>query len=197
LPRCQHQRATARRIAGDSACGGTAAGPTAPNLGPKPFPIPTRRKKNPLSAPEIEGRSFAARMIAAGESASGFFYFNIILQHQHDINKFIQLINGTKLADNIISRDQIKTNTDLKLNRNSSCASCDDPHHISTRCPLLSSTISVTLKRNIDHSSLSGIAKMIKASRFGLGDHILNRQPSHTIFFCWEKNQPPKQKPHA
>lgn len=54
-----------------------AAGPTAPNLGPKPFPIPTRRKKNPLSAPEIEGRSFAARMIAAGESASGFFYFNI------------------------------------------------------------------------------------------------------------------------
>jgi len=54
-----------------------AAGPTAPNLGPKPFPIPTRRKKNPLSAAEIEGRSFAARMIAAGESASGFFYFNI------------------------------------------------------------------------------------------------------------------------
>lgn len=54
-----------------------AAGPTAPNLGPRPFPIPTRRKKNPLSAPEIESRSFAARMIAAGESASGFFYFNI------------------------------------------------------------------------------------------------------------------------
>ena len=54
-----------------------AAGPSAPNLGPKPFPIPTRRKKNPLSAPEIEGRSFAARMIAAGDSASGFFYFNI------------------------------------------------------------------------------------------------------------------------
>ena len=54
-----------------------AAGPTAPNLGPRPFPIPTRRKKNPLSAAEIEGRAFAARVIAAGESASGFFYFNI------------------------------------------------------------------------------------------------------------------------
>ena len=54
-----------------------AGGPTAPNLGPKPFPIPTRRKKNPLSAPEIEGRAFAAKMIAAGESASGFFYFNV------------------------------------------------------------------------------------------------------------------------
>ena len=54
-----------------------AGGPTAPNLGPKPFPFPTRSKKNPLAAPEIEGRSFAAKMIAAGESASGFFYFNI------------------------------------------------------------------------------------------------------------------------
>jgi hypothetical protein len=54
-----------------------AAGPTAPNLGPRPLPIPARRKKNPLAAPEIEGRAFAARMIAAGESASGFFYFNI------------------------------------------------------------------------------------------------------------------------
>lgn len=54
-----------------------ASGPSAPNLGPKPLPFPTRKKKNPLMAPEIEGRSFAARVIAAGESASGFFYFNI------------------------------------------------------------------------------------------------------------------------
>ncbi|MBM3762833.1 MAG: hypothetical protein FJW36_21620 [Acidobacteria bacterium] len=54
-----------------------AQGPTRPNLGPKPLPFPTRRKKNPLSAPEIEGRAFAAKMIAAGDSASGFFYFNI------------------------------------------------------------------------------------------------------------------------
>ena len=54
-----------------------AGGPTAPNLGPKPLPFPTRRKKNPLLAPEIEGRAFAAKMIAAGDTASGFFYFNI------------------------------------------------------------------------------------------------------------------------
>lgn len=54
----------------------SGGGPSAPNLGPKPFPIPTRKKKNPLASPEIEVRAFAARMIAAGESASGFFYFN-------------------------------------------------------------------------------------------------------------------------
>lgn len=52
-------------------------GPARPNLGPRPFPIPTRKKKNPLSAAEIEGRAFVAPVIAAGESASGFVYFNI------------------------------------------------------------------------------------------------------------------------
>ncbi len=31
--------------------------------------------KNPLAEWEIEGRSFAAKMIPAGESASGFIYF--------------------------------------------------------------------------------------------------------------------------
>lgn len=51
--------------------------PSAPNLGPRPLPIPIRKKKNPLSAPEIEGRAFAVKMIAAGEVASGFFYFNV------------------------------------------------------------------------------------------------------------------------
>jgi hypothetical protein len=43
-------------------------------------PIPTKaprvsRKKNPLDAWEIEGRAFAAKMIPAGQSAGGFFYF--------------------------------------------------------------------------------------------------------------------------
>lgn len=33
------------------------------------------RRKNPLDVWEIEGRAFAARMIAPGQSASGFFYF--------------------------------------------------------------------------------------------------------------------------
>jgi hypothetical protein len=32
-------------------------------------------KKNPLDAWEIEGRAFAAKMLAAGQTASGFFYF--------------------------------------------------------------------------------------------------------------------------
>jgi hypothetical protein len=52
-------------------------GPSRPNLGPRPLPIPTRKKKNPLSAQEIEGRAWAAKVVAAGESAYGFFYFNI------------------------------------------------------------------------------------------------------------------------
>lgn len=43
-------------------------------------PIPTAgprlsRHKNPLDAWEIEGRAFSAKMVPAGESAGGFFYF--------------------------------------------------------------------------------------------------------------------------
>jgi hypothetical protein len=48
------------------------------NPGPNPdrFPSPLPRKSNnPLSAWEIAGRAFAARMLPPGESASGFLYF--------------------------------------------------------------------------------------------------------------------------
>ena len=43
-------------------------------------PVPTAgprlaRHKNPLDAWEIEGRAFSAKMIPAGQSAGGFFYF--------------------------------------------------------------------------------------------------------------------------
>lgn len=37
-------------------------------------------KKNPLAAWEIEGRAFAAKMLPAGQTASGFFYFQTGLQ---------------------------------------------------------------------------------------------------------------------
>jgi hypothetical protein len=40
-----------------------------------PLPVPLPRKKNPLSAPELTTRAFAARMLPPGDSASGFFYF--------------------------------------------------------------------------------------------------------------------------
>jgi hypothetical protein len=44
--------------------------------GPVPqVPVHVSRKKNPLAAWEIEGRGFAARMLAPKDSASGFFYF--------------------------------------------------------------------------------------------------------------------------
>ncbi|MEO8592766.1 MAG: hypothetical protein ABI759_05565 [Candidatus Solibacter sp.] len=37
-------------------------------------------KKNPLEAWEIEGRAMSAKMLPPGESASGFFYFQTIMQ---------------------------------------------------------------------------------------------------------------------
>ena len=51
--------------------------PKRPNV-PVASPIPPelrRKHKNPLGGPEIQTRAFAARMLPAGESASGFFYF--------------------------------------------------------------------------------------------------------------------------
>ena len=51
-------------------------GPKRPNTGPKvPSPIPLPKKKNPLSAIELQTRAFGARTLVRGESASGFFYF--------------------------------------------------------------------------------------------------------------------------
>ncbi|SRR5579883_13972 len=48
------------------------AGPTAR--------LPIGKGKNPLNAWEIEGRAFAAKMLPAGQTASGFFYFQTGLQ---------------------------------------------------------------------------------------------------------------------
>lgn len=53
---------------------------------PSAIPGPTggikviKTKKNPLDTWEIEGRAFAARMLPAGQTASGFFYFQTGLQ---------------------------------------------------------------------------------------------------------------------
>jgi len=44
-----------------------------PKINPVPNPLP--KKKNPLNAPQIVERAFAARMLPPGDSASGFFYF--------------------------------------------------------------------------------------------------------------------------
>lgn len=56
-----------------------AGGPAMPKVGQPPstlpLPVPRRMKKNPLSDPIIDERAFAAKMIAPGESASGFVYF--------------------------------------------------------------------------------------------------------------------------
>ncbi len=49
--------------------------PKRPNLNSSPLPRMGGKHKNPLGGPEIEARAFAARMLPAGESAYGFFYF--------------------------------------------------------------------------------------------------------------------------
>jgi len=55
----------------------TLGGTERPNVPTgSPIPIPIHRKhKNPLNVWEIDGRSFAAKLIPAHESAHGFFYF--------------------------------------------------------------------------------------------------------------------------
>lgn len=40
-----------------------------------PVPVPLPKKKNPLNAPEIGMRALSAEMLAPGDSASGFLYF--------------------------------------------------------------------------------------------------------------------------
>ena len=50
-------------------------GTPAKRPGIKQTPIPMPKKKNPMNSPEIVMRSFSARMLPPGDSASGFFYF--------------------------------------------------------------------------------------------------------------------------
>jgi hypothetical protein len=54
--------------------------PKRPNVNPVPLPIPRSSGKGPLNAWEIEGRAFSARMLPAGESVNGFFYFQTRMQ---------------------------------------------------------------------------------------------------------------------
>jgi hypothetical protein len=48
--------------------------------GPPGSPLPGRIKKSPLNTWEVEGRAFVAKMLPAGQTASGFFYFQTGLQ---------------------------------------------------------------------------------------------------------------------
>jgi hypothetical protein len=51
---------------------GGASRPRVPVATPIPLP---KKNKNPLNVWEIDGRSFAAKLLPAHESANGFFYF--------------------------------------------------------------------------------------------------------------------------
>jgi hypothetical protein len=54
-------------------------GPSKPNYIPGPGGAIGKivGKKNPLAAPEIENRAFIAQLIPPGQTASGFFYFQV------------------------------------------------------------------------------------------------------------------------
>jgi hypothetical protein len=55
--------------------GGNKRPPKMPGSSGGPFPLPRHQKRGPLDTLEIEGRSFTARLLPAGESVNGFFYF--------------------------------------------------------------------------------------------------------------------------
>jgi hypothetical protein len=57
-----------------------AAGPAPKRPPVVNSPIPLPKKKNPLNAWEIPGLAFTARMLPAGESVHGFFYFQSRLE---------------------------------------------------------------------------------------------------------------------
>ena len=76
-------------------------GPDRPPVvpGPTGSPIPGKLKKNPLNAWEVEGRAFTAKMLPAGQSASGFFYFQTGLQRGSTIylNGLTEASSGKEL----------------------------------------------------------------------------------------------------
>jgi hypothetical protein len=57
--------------------------PQRPNVitGPGGMTKVLKPKKNPLDEWEIQGRAFAAAMLPPGQSASGFFYFQTVVEH--------------------------------------------------------------------------------------------------------------------
>jgi hypothetical protein len=59
------------------------SGPKSPTMHPGPvpqIPVHVSKNKSPLGEWQIEGRAFAARMLAPKDSASGFFYFQATWQ---------------------------------------------------------------------------------------------------------------------
>jgi hypothetical protein len=73
-------------------------GPNRPSVVPGPIGKISSRK-NPLDAWEIEGRAFAAEMLPAGQSASGFLYFQTGLQRGATIylNGLTEAASGKEL----------------------------------------------------------------------------------------------------
>jgi hypothetical protein len=67
--------------------------------GPPGLPPIIRGKKNPLNTWEIEGRAFSAQMLPPGQTASGFFYFQVDSQPNASvyINGLLEAKTGKEL----------------------------------------------------------------------------------------------------
>jgi hypothetical protein len=79
----------------------TLGGPRKPPSMGNGSPLPKLMKhKNPLSAWEIEGRAFAAKMIPAHESANGFFYFQT--EHRPGAKFYLSGIKVAATGQNIL-----------------------------------------------------------------------------------------------
>ena len=63
--------------------------PKRPNTGPSyPNPLPIQiKKKNPLTNPDLDARTFAAKALLPGESAHGFYYFQV----RHRVNSVLYI----------------------------------------------------------------------------------------------------------
>lgn len=77
-------------------------GPKRPNLGPGryPNPLPPRKKKSKLAAPEIEGFAMNAKMLPAGDNAHGFVYFQI--EHRPGAHVYIRGIEEASTGKELL-----------------------------------------------------------------------------------------------
>lgn len=68
--------------------------------GIKQTPIPMPKKKNPMASPDLVVRSFTAKMLPPGDSASGFFYFEA--QSERGDKLYVNGMRGARSGNDIM-----------------------------------------------------------------------------------------------
>ena len=77
-------------------------GPKRPNMGPGryPNPLPPRKRKSKLAAPEVEGFALNAKMLPPGDTAHGFVYFQI--DHRRGSQVYIRGISEAQSGKELL-----------------------------------------------------------------------------------------------